>query len=79
MTEDSIAKMVALASSSGYSPTAKVRIGDGTVIEVVDSENFVASMEPFLRDVASGRVSLPDEAPSALKLVMAGPGPRELT
>ncbi len=63
LTEDSITKVVTLASSRGYIPTAKVRIGDRTVIEVVDSESFAASMETFLRDVASGRVSLPDEVP----------------
>jgi predicted O-methyltransferase YrrM len=62
LTEDSIAQLVALASSKGSIPTAKVRIGDSTVIEVVDSEHFAASMESFLGDVAAGQVSLPDEA-----------------
>ena len=62
LTQDSIGKMVALASAAGYIPTAEVRIGERTVIDVVDSESFAASMETFIRDVATGRVALPAES-----------------
>jgi predicted O-methyltransferase YrrM len=63
LTKDSVGRAVGVALAKGYVARARVRIGDRTVIEVVDVENFSSGMDSFLRDVASGRASLPAEAP----------------
>jgi predicted O-methyltransferase YrrM len=63
LTKDSVGTVAGVALAKGYVAGARVRIGDRTVIEVVDEENFVSGMDSFLCDIASGHASLPAEAP----------------